>query len=242
MKWVTLSLFCLVALGLRAERVVEADADAIEISHDVVVSDTAGALSFETLSIDGGQANFKDKEFVAKFPFTNKSDQTVTILSAKASCGCTVPKLAKTVYAPGESGEIVATFSFGQRTGLQQKTISVVTDSKPPQRTTLRLQVTIPQVISIKPRVLFWDLKDKSEFEAKDFTVVVGEQVEGNVRLAGDAPAGFKGSLEPKKDSSDYTLTVQPLLKDRTRSKFKVEVVDTDGKVIGDTYAFVIIR
>ena len=88
---------------------------------------SALGLTWESTSISH-EAAPQDGEYKAGYSFTNESDQVVTIESVRSSCGCTVPELKKRDYAPGESGTIEAVFSFGTRTGLQRKTISVVTD------------------------------------------------------------------------------------------------------------------
>ncbi|WP_309382430.1 DUF1573 domain-containing protein [Cerasicoccus frondis] len=199
-------------------------------------------LVFETTSVDGGVAKLGEKEFVAKFPFKNTGDSTITILSAKSSCGCTVPALAKKVYAPGESGEITATFSFDARTGHQQKTISVITDSEP-KRATLRLEITIPEIMTIKPRVVFWNVGSEP-LEAKQFQVVLGENVEADVRLiGGDNPEDFNVTIvRAESGVGDYTVTVEPKVEKPGRAKFKLGAFDANDKLLADSYAFAIIR
>ena len=98
-----------------------------------------------------------DEKVEARYPFTNISEQAITILETSTSCGCTVPTLEKKTYAPGESGELLAIFTLGGRTGEQRKTISVRTDeAAASQSYELQLSVSIPVAISFNPRVLFW--------------------------------------------------------------------------------------
>lgn len=199
------------------------------------------ALEFETTSVNGGTVGHEQKQFVAKFPFKNTGDSTIKILSANSSCGCTVPALSKDVYAPGESGEITATFDFGARTGRQQKNITVVTDGEP-QRITLRLSVTIPEVLTIQPRVVFWNI-GAEEIGPKEFQITLGEGVEGEVKLVGDLPEDFDISLAPAaSDAADYTVTVLPNTSQPGRAKFKVGAFDAEGNLIADSYCFAIIR
>ncbi|WP_309397629.1 DUF1573 domain-containing protein [Cerasicoccus maritimus] len=217
MKHISIIFLLLAALTLRAE------------------------LVFETTRVDGGTAKTGEKEFVAKFPFKNTGDTAITILQAKSSCGCTVPKLPKKTYAPGESGEIEAVFSFDARTGLQKKSISVMTDGEP-KRLTLNLKITIPEVMTLKPRVLFWSL-GQEPLEAKQFQVVLGEGIQADVKLVGDAPADFDVTLAPAEtDMADYTITVMPKSEKATRGKFKIAAYDAEGNMIADSYAFAITR
>ncbi len=99
---------------------------------------------------------------VAKYPFTNTSKETVTVVKMESSCGCTVPELEKKVYAPGESGVVVARFSVGDRQGEQRKTITVQTNEN---NYPLTLLVTLPERMQAVPRLVIFrpaDLEPKS--------------------------------------------------------------------------------
>jgi Protein of unknown function (DUF1573) len=98
------------------------------------------------------QAKSLDKAVVAKYRFTNVGTEPVKVLDVKASCGCTTTALSKTEFAPGESGEIEAKFTFGGRTGEQQKAIAVTTSASPEQPTILRLVVNIEERSRFNPR------------------------------------------------------------------------------------------
>lgn len=50
-----------------------------------------------------------DASAAGTYAFTNVGEQSITITQVRTSCGCTTATLDKTTYAPGESGQIVAT-------------------------------------------------------------------------------------------------------------------------------------
>src|SRR6516162_2908675 len=83
------------------------------------------------LVFDQPEQSFKVKpeqeSIVAKYRFTNSGKESVKIENVKTSCGCTTAALKQTEYAPGESGEIEAKFTFGGRFGRQEKAILVST-------------------------------------------------------------------------------------------------------------------
>jgi hypothetical protein len=64
------------------------------------------------------------------FEFTNTGDTPVIIQNVSASCGCTTPGWTKEPIAPGEKGEVKATYS---PSGLSpfDKTLSVYTTGNP---------------------------------------------------------------------------------------------------------------
>jgi len=144
----------------------------------------------------------------AVFVFTNNSDQTVTVKSVRSSCGCTVTELEKKEYLAGESGEIKALFTFGNRTGAQRKTITVETDDANEAKTSLQLDVSIPKLIQIKPFFVFWRKGDaldakKIELRVSDPDLIKPVSVEANNDL-------FEAVLDSTNDPSVFTVTITP--------------------------------
>lgn len=117
----------------------------------------SAALEFEEARIEQ-YANLLDEQSTAVFKFTNTGDTPIEVLRVKSSCGCTVPQLSKNLYAPGESGEISALFTFGARQGRQMKRITVTTND--PARPTYQLDFIthIPTWGQIRPRMLRWSV------------------------------------------------------------------------------------
>ena len=65
------------------------------------------------------------------FTVKNIGDDDLIILTAKGSCGCTVPEWDKDWIPPGETGEINVTFNSGNRIGKQKKTVTLQTNAIP---------------------------------------------------------------------------------------------------------------
>jgi hypothetical protein len=130
------------------------------------------ALAWESTAADL-HPSLADKTAVAHFKYKNTGDKPIKITSVHASCGCTTAALAKDVVAPNESGEIVATFNIGDRSGVQKKTITVMTDETASQPTILNLTATIPQLLQLAPTFIFWSANDV--LSPKTVTVEVGD-------------------------------------------------------------------
>lgn len=103
-------------------------------------------------------AKASERELTARFTFENKGNSPVTIENVKSSCGCTVAEPDKKVYAPGESGSISATFTFGERSGAQSKTIKIHTDHPALNKHDLLLKVNILKSMTLKPNLLRWEM------------------------------------------------------------------------------------
>jgi hypothetical protein len=121
---------------------------------------TAAALAqaglvFESTRIEQ-QAGFLDERSEAVFRFTNEGDAELTIERLQSSCGCTVPQLEKRTYAPGESGEIKALFTFGARLGTQQKRVTVITNEAGRSVHNLEFITHIPVWADIQPKLVRW--------------------------------------------------------------------------------------
>jgi len=144
----------------------------------------------------------------ALFAFTNNSNQTVTIRSIRSSCGCTVPELQKREYLPGESGEIRALFTFGTRTGQQKKTITVITDESEGERTDLLLEVSIPQLIQIKPFYVFWRKGDTPDTRTIELRVSDPGMIRPvSIKANNDR---FEAILEPTDDPAVFKVAITP--------------------------------
>jgi hypothetical protein len=93
-------------------------------------------------------------DVVAHYRFTNRGSAALTISTVRSTCGCTTTTLEKTTYQPGESGEIIADFSLGDRGGMQDKLIEVYHDHAPPQ--VLHLRADLPPGPTIAPNFVSW--------------------------------------------------------------------------------------
>ena len=78
-------------------------------------------------------------DYYTTFSFSNTGTGTLVISEVKATCGCTVPTLAKTRYAPGESATINVTFDPSGKAGKQNKTINVISNS--PRQSVVKLAI-----------------------------------------------------------------------------------------------------
>jgi len=97
----------------------------------VLVSATAQArtpgekvgVKFESLEYDFGNVNENSGKIVHEFVYTNTGDSPVSILRAKASCGCTVPRYSRKPVMPGETGSVTVTFRTVRQRGEQNKDV-----------------------------------------------------------------------------------------------------------------------
>ncbi len=169
----------------------------------------SGALSsaqivFEEKVIEH-TATVDESNFAAVFKFQNVGDDTIEIKKPSSSCGCTVPSLEKTTYAPGEEGEITAVFSYGTRSGTQHKTVTVPTSKGTHE---LALTVDIPLRYSLDVRLLHWKKSEVMAPKTANFQFHVDLPVELIGHTVNEAHYNLDLKISP--ESGIVTATIRP--------------------------------
>lgn len=65
-----------------------------------------------------------------KFAFTNTGKAPLVIVSAKGSCGCTVPEWPKDPIAPGATGEMLVKFNSNGKPNQQAKQVTITANTE----------------------------------------------------------------------------------------------------------------
>lgn len=104
-----------------------------------------------------------------RFTFTNTGGRTLVIAEVSASCGCTVPRLAKREYEPGERGEILVEFE-PSASGQQTKKLSIVSNSEPEEIARLTITADVAPFVDLEPKMLRVD--DAVYGETNEYEVI----------------------------------------------------------------------
>ena len=86
-------------------------------------------LTFDTKEHDFGQITQGDK-VTYSFKFKNTGEADLFILSARGTCGCTVPEYPKEAVKPGESGKIKVSFNSAGKKGQTGKSVFLTCNTK----------------------------------------------------------------------------------------------------------------
>ncbi len=149
-----------------------------------------------------------DEEAIANFKYENKGKTPLKITSVKTSCGCTAASTKKDEVAPGEKGEVVATFKIGGRTGLQQKSITVETNDPSQPATTLMLKAMIEQPVEVQPTFVYWQAGEAPK--AKLVKVKASKDVAlTKIDVTSSSPE-FSTKVEKGSGPGEFTISVQP--------------------------------
>lgn len=82
------------------------------------------------------------------FKFKNTGKSNLIIASAAGSCGCTVPEYPKEPILPGQEGKINVVFSSEGKSGIQEKTITIVTNCEPSTKVIkIKTNIIVPETV-----------------------------------------------------------------------------------------------
>jgi hypothetical protein len=177
-----------------------------------VLSLAVGATAQASLSWEKTELELKPAigapTAVGVFKYENKGDKPVHFNAVRPQCGCTTAALAKNDVAPGEKGEITATFNIGERTGLQTKTITVETDDPKTPTTVLTLKATIAQVLELEPGNVTWESGEAAK--PKTILAKAGKDVTVKNIEVTSSSADFTAKVEPGSGPGEFKINVQP--------------------------------
>jgi len=179
-------------------------------------------LKWEQTSVDLRPA-FNDKQAVAHFKYENVGSTPIHFKSVHASCGCTTAQTQNEQVAPGQKGEITATFNIGGRTGTQVKTVTVQTDDPEPSTIVLTLKAVITPLLEFQPTLVYWQIGEEPKPKIitakanKDAAIkkldVASSTPNFTAKVdAGSAPNEFRISVQPRDTTKVVyaTLTIKP--------------------------------
>ncbi len=106
---------------------------------------SAPIMEFKELKHDFGKITQGEKVSYS-FVFKNAGGSDLVISSAQGSCGCTVPSYPKEVIKPGQESKIDVTFDSDGKSGLVEKTVTLVTNCNPSTKIiTISSTIIVPE-------------------------------------------------------------------------------------------------
>ena len=141
------------------------------------------------------------------FAFKNNSNRPVTLRSIQSNCDCLHVGADKTTLSPGESGVINARFTVGDRIGLYERTITIVSDDSPePKR--LLVSIDVPEAATATPNVLVWPIGSPADERVVDIRVAAGLKID--FQEAFSSNSSFRVRLESATPGEHYRLHITP--------------------------------
>jgi len=177
-------------------------------------------------------------EVAVEFSFLNSGDQPVAIAEIRTNCDCLAAESDRPRYAPGERGVIKARFTTGDRLGLYERSILVVTDEGgDPAR--LAVKVDVPAPAEASPRTVDWRVNAAAEPRAIE--LAVAPELAIDFTSAVSTGAGFDVRLEPVEAGRRYRVVVMPKsTAERTSAAIRIRGTERAGREVTiSAYAYV---
>ena len=118
-----------------------------------VVEAISPGISFEKMVCDLGHVGLSTKN-ACEFKFTNTGQAMLKITNIRSTCGCTVAKLEKKEYAPGQSGTIKVSYTAPKTATTTQKYIYVSSNDKANPKIRLTIRAKVAQIVQANPAKL----------------------------------------------------------------------------------------
>lgn len=110
-------------------------------TENQVIQNGKPEITFDTLFYDFGSI-IEGEKVAVTFRFRNTGTSELLILDAFSTCGCTVPGYSKEPVFPGGEGKIEVVFDSSDRSGQQNKTVTLKTNT-PTRETTLWIKANV---------------------------------------------------------------------------------------------------
>jgi hypothetical protein len=164
------------------------------------------ALDWKTETLNVTTAPFQ-QEISIDFEFSNHGAKPVTVREIETSCSCVRADSDRKLYDPGSSGTITAKFTVGDRGGLYERFLTVITDENAaPAR--LMLRVEVPDVASVTPRSVSWQLAGEPAEKIVEVKSLEGLQIVFS--KAESTSNGFSARIETVEAGRLYRLHIKP--------------------------------
>ena len=153
MRILTLGAACLLAVSMGTQLAMAGTA--------AKAGRPAPEITFEKLIHDFGEIGTGTGN-TCEFKFTNTGNASLKIGKIKCPCGCTVPRLPKTKYAPGESGALKITYRASSYPGSITKSCTVPSNDKKSHTVILSIKAKVVMKVGHQPERLNLLLKGEN--------------------------------------------------------------------------------
>jgi len=150
------------------------------------------------------------------FTFANQGNAPLAVEKVTSSCGCTAALASAKLLAPGESGEIQASFDSARFRGPVKKTVYLYTNDPVQPMVQLQIKATVKAELAIEPQIVnFGVVPPRKTVRSTVSLINQGDQevqLDGLQTTAPELVARWSAAVIPPggKVAVDLTLTPKP--------------------------------
>src|SRR6059058_5704185 len=203
------------------------------VALTALAQEARSELKWEQTSVDLKPA-LGDKQAVAHFKYENVGNTPIHFESVHASCGCTTAQTQNEQVAPGQKGEITATFNIGGRTGTQVKTVTVQTDDPERSSIVLTLKAVITPLLEFQPTLVYW--QNGEEPKPKIITAKANKDAAIKKLEVTSSIPDFTAKVDAGSAPNEFRIIVRP--RDTAKATYATLSIKPDSPVnTGNTFA-----
>ena len=208
----------------------------------MVAGYSRAALSFKEKTIKTELSN-GEKTYSFSFSFKNTGKDPIKVEKIDSSCSCTILKLKKKIYKPGESNLLKGVFHTRNLIGKRDTFILVTTSnmvSGIKKTIELKLTIIVPQILESNPSMLVWRINTPLTEKkivmklSKKHSVLLGKP-HINSTL-------FSTRIEKGKNKFEKYLFVKPLSTQKSADSIIKLPVIIDDKTKKDYFFYALVR
>ena len=144
-------LWCALAAGVALSPMASAQVlEPIDDGPPAPMMEAKPRIEFERTEHQFGRVT-DEKKIETTFTFRNDGAAALEVRGIRAGCGCTIPKLDKKVYEPGESGVITVQFDPSKKRGLTQQRITVTSNDPARPSRVLQIKAEVLKLVELSP-------------------------------------------------------------------------------------------
>jgi hypothetical protein len=143
-----------------------------------------------------------------EFEFKNIGDGTLVIKKVHSTCSCSVGKLEKNEYLPGESGTITASYRASSVEGAVKKHLFIESNDPKNPRSELTLKANIELKVAATPKNLNLLLNEENA-GVKPITLKSKDGKEFSIKNFSASNKALTAEFDPTVKATEFTLTPQ---------------------------------
>ncbi len=165
---------------------------------------TGPVIEFETKVQDLGEIA-PSSNTLCEFKFTNAGTEELVIKDVKRTCGCTVIKLSKKNYAPGESGAIKVRYSASSLPSTIQKSVYAYTNDPGNQKIKLVIKAEVVSKVEHEPKALDLLLKGENS-NSPEITLTSKDNKKFTIKRIRSTGDTIDFAYDPSQESDKFVL------------------------------------
>lgn len=173
-------------------------------------------------------AGMEDESVTLSYKFKITGDKPVKIEALDVSCGCLEATSEKSLYQPGEKGEVKIVMKLGAFEGEVNKPTTVTTNDPVNPSIQLDSLITIPKIYDFSPLTTVWQIGEAPNPKVVKIKVMGKDPI--NILKTSCTRENTTAEVKVIKPGFEYEITLSP--KTTEKPELGLISLETDCKIL----------